>query len=160
MSGEELIESFYRSFQQHDAEAMVALYSDDVVFSDPVFQDLKGEEAKDMWRMLVERGGQELQVFFGDIIADDIRGITRWEAVYPFKPTGRVVRNKLKASFEFRDGKIVSHHDCFSLMRWFSMAYGIKGFFFGIFPPARMKLRRMAKKSLEEYRLKRKMSQE
>ena len=32
-----LITRFYQAFQRLDAEAMVACYSDDIVFSDPVF---------------------------------------------------------------------------------------------------------------------------
>ena len=51
----ELITRFYQAFQRLDAEAMVACYSPDVHFSDPVFTDLNGQEAGDMWRMLASR---------------------------------------------------------------------------------------------------------
>jgi hypothetical protein len=40
---------------------MVACYAPDVEFSDPVFPRLRGEEARAMWRMPVERG-QDLRV--------------------------------------------------------------------------------------------------
>ena len=156
MQPKEIIEAFYTAFQNHDAEAMVSLYADDVKFSDPVFQDLRGEEARDMWRMLIERGGEDLKIFFGDVLADNHLAITRWEGTYTFKPTGRQIRNRLKASFEIENGKIISHQDCFSLMRWFMMAFGTKGIFYGIFPPARKKLRMQAMKLLKEYREKRK----
>ena len=37
-----LITRFYQAFQRLDAEAMVACYSPDVVFSDPAFGTLRG----------------------------------------------------------------------------------------------------------------------
>ena len=47
-----LITRFYQAFQQLDAETMASCYSEDVQFSDPVFTDLRGAAADDMWRML------------------------------------------------------------------------------------------------------------
>ena len=46
----ELITRFYQAFQQLDAETMASCYSEGVQFSDPVFTDLRGAEAGDMWR--------------------------------------------------------------------------------------------------------------
>src|SRR5690606_32607993 len=60
----ELINRFYQAFQRLDAEAMCACYADEVVFSDPVFQDLQGEHAGDMWRMLASRA-QRFSLTFG-----------------------------------------------------------------------------------------------
>ena len=50
-----LITEFYSAFQRLDAEAMAACYTDDVVFSDPAFGELRGRDAGDMWRMLTTR---------------------------------------------------------------------------------------------------------
>jgi ketosteroid isomerase-like protein len=48
----ELISRFYQAFQQLDADTMASCYTEDVRFSDPVFTDLRGVDAGDMWRML------------------------------------------------------------------------------------------------------------
>lgn len=130
---------------------MVALYHDEVEFTDPVFKHLKGDEAKNMWRMLIKKSEGKLQIYFDSILGGDNKGVAEWQATYPFKPTGRIVRNKINATFEFKDGKIYRHDDCFGLIRWFSMAYGFKGYFMGIFPPARTKLRKVAKSQLMKF---------
>jgi len=53
MSGnKQIIEKFYSAFQQLDYRGMQNCYSDDIVFSDPVFLLLRGNEAKAMWEML------------------------------------------------------------------------------------------------------------
>lgn len=151
MKEEQIIEDFYRAFQRLDAEAMVTLYHDDIEFTDPVFQFLKGDDAKNMWRMLIEKSDGKLQIYFHDILGGDNKGVAQWEATYPFKTTNRIVRNKINATFEFKDGKIHRHDDCFGLVRWFTMAYGVKGVFMGVFPPARKKLRETAKRQLSKF---------
>jgi len=40
-----LVQRFYAAFDARDAEAMAACYHPDVVFSDPVFGELRGERA-------------------------------------------------------------------------------------------------------------------
>ena len=50
-----LIRSFYEAFQRRDAESMATCYAPDVRFSDPVFTDLQGARAGDMWRMRASR---------------------------------------------------------------------------------------------------------
>jgi ketosteroid isomerase-like protein len=62
----ELINGFYRAFQRQDAEAMAACYAPDVQFSDPVFIDLNGREAADMWRMLCSRA-QDFSLSFSAV---------------------------------------------------------------------------------------------
>lgn len=47
-----LLEKFYSAFQRLDAETMASCYASDIQFSDPVFPNLQGNEAADMWRML------------------------------------------------------------------------------------------------------------
>ena len=44
--------AFYAAFQKGDAESMVNLYADNILFNDPAFGSLAGEKAKMMWRML------------------------------------------------------------------------------------------------------------
>ena len=54
-----------------------------------------------------------------------------WEAIYNFSKTGRKVHNKIKAEFEFKDGKIIKHTDTFDLHKWAKQAMGFKGFLLG-----------------------------
>lgn len=118
----ELIKKFYEAFQKRDAEGMVALYADDVVFSDPVFKDLRGVEAKNMWRMLCARG-KDLKVTFRDVTDTS----AHWDADYTFTATKKLVHNSIDATFAFRDGKIVKHTDVFDLYKWSAQALGLPG---------------------------------
>ncbi len=121
-----LIEDFYASFGRRDAEGMIACYAPDVVFSDPVFPHLVGEEAFSMWRMLAERAA-DLRVEASGIEADETTGRAHWDAYYTFSATGCFVHNVVDARFEIKNGKIVKHTDSFDLRRWASQALGLKG---------------------------------
>ena len=63
----DLIDGFYRAFAAGDAEAMAACYAPDVRFSDPVFTDLRGVKAGDMWRMLCGQA-KDLRVEHRDVV--------------------------------------------------------------------------------------------
>lgn len=142
-----LIRQFYAAFSRRDADGMAACYAADVSFSDPVFRDLRGDQARAMWAMLCARA-TSLAVTLVEAHADGDRGQARWEAVYPFSQTGRTVRNVIDARFVFANGRIVEHRDRFSLWRWAGMALGAKGWLFGWLPPVRAKIRRQAMASL------------
>ena len=64
----ELIKTFYTAFQSRAADGMNACYRSDVVFSDPVFGTLRGQEVEFMWQMLCARG-KDLKIEFGKIQA-------------------------------------------------------------------------------------------
>lgn len=147
----ELIERFYTAFQQRDAEAMAACYADDVVFSDPVFGELRGDEARDMWRMLVARA-QNFSLVFDGVDADERTGRAHWVATYLFTQTGREVVNRIDARFVFRDGRIVEHRDSFDLWLWSRQALGVKGTLLGWSPLVKRAIRAQAKKGLALYR--------
>src|SRR5688500_8756564 len=98
----ELIEKFYTAFQRRDAETMASCYHQDIVFSDPVFQELRGPRAGAMWKMLCERA-KTLAIEFSDVAADDRTGRAHWDARYEFSATGRNVVNRIDAKFEFAD---------------------------------------------------------
>ena len=49
-----LIETFYTAFQNRDAETMISCYHNDIVFCDPAFGELKGDDAKAMWKCFAE----------------------------------------------------------------------------------------------------------
>ena len=147
----ELITRFYQAFQRQDAEAMAACYADDVQFSDPVFPDLKGSEAADMWRMLTSRA-QNFTLDYSNVQADDTRGRAHWVATYLFSGTGRMVVNRIQANFVFRDGKIVEHHDRFDLWKWSAQALGAKGTLLGWTPLVQGAIRKQASKGLAAFR--------
>ena len=146
-----LITRFYQAFQRLDAQAMADCYTADVVFSDPVFGELRGHNAADMWRMLTSRA-QDFSLTFSDISADDQRGQASWIATYTFSQTGRTVVNKIQARFEFRDGKIIRHTDTFDLWRWAHQALGLKGLLLGWTPLVRNAIRQQAAKGLAHFR--------
>jgi ketosteroid isomerase-like protein len=127
-----LIEKFYTAFANLDAETMASCYHDDVFFEDPAFGVLKGEHAKNMWRMLCEsQKGKNFIVEFSDINENELNGSAHWEAHYNFSKTGRKVHNKIDAQFKFKDGKIIEHIDRFNLHKWASQALGFKGYALG-----------------------------
>lgn len=130
MTNSTLIETFYKAFQNLDAEGMVACYHDEIEFHDPAFGTLKGVNAKDMWKMLC-KNAKDLKVEFSAISANEKTGTAHWEAWYTFSQTGKKVHNIIDAKFEFKDGKIIKHHDAFNLHRWAKQALGFKGFLLG-----------------------------
>lgn len=129
---------------------MQSCYHDDVVFSDPVFRLLKGNQAKAMWHMLVT-AGKDLVIKFDKIKATDKKGSCRWDAFYTFSRTGKKVHNVIEAKFEFKDGKIYTHLDSFNLWRWSSMALGIGGVLLGWSPLVRSRVRSIAKRNLKKF---------
>lgn len=147
----ELIKRFYQAFQQRDAEAMATCYAEDVHFSDPVFEDLRGSEAADMWRMLTARA-QHFSLTFGNVQADERQGSAQWVATYLFSQTGRTVVNRVEARFVFRDDKIAEHRDHFDLWRWARQALGGKGLLLGWAAPVQNAIRRQAVKGLAQFR--------
>jgi ketosteroid isomerase-like protein len=147
----QLIQRFYEAFDARDAETMAKCYHDGVVFEDPVFGELRGEAARDMWRMLCGRA-VDLRVTHEIVDADDVDGEARWVATYKFGKAKRPVTNRIRAQFEFKDGLIARHMDTFSLWRWASQALGPTGALLGWAPPVRAKIRREARAGLDAFR--------
>ncbi|GHM98563.1 ketosteroid isomerase [Cytophagales bacterium WSM2-2] len=147
---EQLIHRFYKAFQDKDWKTMQLCYHDEIVFNDPVFQNLKGNEAKAMWHMLVE-AGKDLTLTFSDIKANAQEGSCHWEAFYTFSKTGKKVHNIIDASFQFKDEKIFRHTDSFDLWRWSRMAMGSSGLILGWTPILRNKVRSIARSNLEKF---------
>lgn len=145
-----LIRRFYTSFQARDAQGMIACYAPDVHFSDPVFRDLHGQAAGDMWRMLTGRA-QNFSLEFDQVGADDAHGTAHWIARYEFGPERRPVINDIRASFLFKDGLIVDHQDQFDLWRWSAQALGWKGRVLGWTPLVQGAIRRQAMQGLVRY---------
>jgi ketosteroid isomerase-like protein len=145
-----LVQRFYEAFNKKDGEAMAACYHKEVVFSDPVFGELQGERARDMWRMLTGRA-KDLSIVASDIAADDKLGSARWVADYKFGKAGRPVHNVIEARFGFQDGLIVRHDDMFPLWTWSRMALGAPGVLLGWTPMVQRRIRGDAKKGLDAF---------
>ena len=149
---ESLVRGFYAAFARRDAEAMVRCYHPEVFFSDAVFPRLRGEEAGDMWRMLLERA-TDLAVTLDSASGGADGARATWTARYTFSRTGRPVVNRVEAMFAFRDGLISRHYDRFSFHRWASQALGPVGAALGWFGPFKWKVRTDARRALERYRM-------
>lgn len=129
---------------------MGACYAPDVRFSDPVFPDLRGDDARRMWRMLTARA-KEFRVEFRDVRSDGVTGSGHVEAWYLFGATGRRLHNIIDGTFTFRDGLIATHTDRFDLYRWARQALGAKGVLLGWTPVVQGAIRRQAAQGLERY---------
>ena len=149
-----LIERLYAAFRDRNAKAMAACYHPDATFRDPIF-DLKGEEVSDMWAMFCERG-RDLVLDWRDVRADDREGSAHWEPRYTFSVTGRPVHNRIDSRFTFRDGKIATQVDTFSLWRWSRMALGPKGAALGWAPFVKNAIRSQARRGFESWRAQKK----
>lgn len=147
---EELLHRFYTCFQQRDPDGMVACYHQEVVFSDPIFQTLKGERAGAMWHMLIGRS-KDMTVSFSGIQADERQGVAHWEADYTYGATGRMVHNSVDARFQFQEGYILIHQDTFDLWQWATRALGISGRLLGWTPFLQQTIRRKAAQALDAY---------
>jgi ketosteroid isomerase-like protein len=147
---EALIRRFYTAFQARDAAGMRACYHPAVVFSDPVFGELRGDRAGAMWEMLCARA-KDLEIEFSAVSADDLRGQAHWDARYTFTQTGRRVLNRIDATFEFRDGLIARHDDRFSFFQWSRQALGPAGLLLGWTPMLRAKVGNTARAGLDAY---------
>lgn len=150
MLHQELLEHFYHSFKYKDSEGMISCYHDDIVFTDPAFGTLKGDEAKSMWRMLLVQNNA-LQVDYNNISADATTGTAHWKAEYVFSKTKRPVTNKVTSSFEFKDGKIIRQIDTFDLHVWAKQALGFKASILNLFGILPNMIQRKAKRSLQAY---------
>lgn len=147
---EAVIKKFYISFQQKDWQGMQSCYHDEVVFSDPVFTHLKGASAKAMWHMLTT-SAKDLTITYYNTKANGSNGSCEWEAKYTFSKTGAPVHNRIRAEFEFKDGKIIRHTDTFNLTAWAGMALGFIGKLMGWTPWIQSKIRKSAAISLEKF---------
>ncbi len=154
---EDLIRKFYQSFKDKNVQSMIECYHDEIEFTDPAFDTLKGMSAKAMWMMLIERS-TDLLIEYKNIKADDQFGSADWIATYSFSKTNRTVVNKIHARFEFKDGKILKHRDRFSLWKWAGMALGISGYLLGFTPAIQNKIKEDAQNGLKIYMKRKRLS--
>lgn len=150
-TNEDVIRRFYTAFQQLDHKTMNACYNDEIVFSDPVFLLLKGEEVKSMWEMLCT-SARDFSLSFSNIqLLDEEYATCNWTATYTFSKTGNRVVNNIKAFMKLKDGKIIEHSDAFRLSTWIGQALGWKGRLFGWMGWMKRAVQKNARKKLAEF---------
>lgn len=150
------LETFYSAFARLDPDAMEPLYAPDVVFNDEVFSLHGRDQVMAMWRMLCEntrsKGRDVWQLQYSDVNANAKHGAARWEAIYRFSATGRMVHNIINAEFIFNEaGQVIRHRDRFNFWRWSRQALGLSGLLLGGTPILRLKVRKTAADSLRRY---------
>lgn len=147
---EQLITTFYEQFQQGNWKGMLDCYHEEIFFYDPVFESLEGAKVGAMWEMLLSNAGN-IRLNFGKVEGTEGYGSCEWVATYTFTPTGRKVINKVRAHFFITDGKIAEHNDEFNLWRWSAQALGIRGLLFGWTSALHNRLRRKARRNLDQF---------
>ena len=148
---EQLIEEFYAGFAAHDPETMLSCYHEEIIFTDPIFGTLTGDDVAAMWRMLIDRSKGNLLVEFSNIKADNVSGSALWTATYNFSKTNRKVVNNVSATFEFKDDLIVRHIDSFNVHAWAKQALGVQGLLLGWTPFMQKKLKQQSVATLRKY---------
>ncbi len=148
---EALISRFYNALASLHADEMNACYSNDIVFYDPMFGLLKGEEAKAMWQMLCSRAQQFSLEYNGIADAGDGYYNCNWTARYTFSKTRRTVVNNGRAYMKIENGFITEHSDGWSLSKWSAQALGLAGKLFGWNNFFRRKIKNNAKRGLMEF---------
>ena len=145
---EETMVRFYSAFQNRDYETMQDCYDQNVIFYDPVFEDLVDDEVRLMWEMLC-KNAKDFSLTYGNIQhLDEAYSTCDWVATYTFSKTGRRVVNKIRANMRFADGKIIEHSDAFSLHKWSKQALGFSGWLLGWNSFFQRKIKNQAKRNL------------
>jgi ketosteroid isomerase-like protein len=144
----DVLHKFYTAFQQLDYQTMNSCYSDDIVFNDPAFGLLRGDEAKYMWEMLCKNARNFSLTFSNIQLLDEEYATCNWVATYTFSKTGRRVVNNIKAFMRLKDGKIIEHSDGFKLSKWAAQALGLPGVLLGWTGFMKRKIQKNARKNL------------
>jgi hypothetical protein len=148
---EQLIHKFYTAFANADAKTMCECYHPNIQFQDPAFGVLNGNDARQMWHMLIEKSKGNIKIEFSDIKADDFSGTANWIAIYNFSKTNRKVVNVIQAQFQFKDNLIIKHTDNFDIWKWSKQALGFKGFLLGWSGFMQNQIQKQAIASLKSY---------
>jgi len=153
LSDYDVLVAFYSAFARGDVEGMRLRYADDVVFSDPMFPHLHGQDVWAMWKMLVTQM-VNLRVTINELEMRDGFGHASWQADYTYSRTHRRVSHRVCSRLAFEDGNIIRHADSFDLRRWIGMALGPTGQLFGWLGPMQDCVRLTAAAALQDYMMK------
>ena len=151
MDNKALIDKFYTAFAAADYETMASCYHPEVVFEDPAFGCLEGEQAKKMWEMLLTQSKDSILIRHSELSADAEKGQAKWVADYKYGDKRRPVHNVVQAQFRFKDGLIIEHRDDFNLWRWSKQALGTTGHLLGWSGFFRKKMQQTTQGMLAKY---------
>lgn len=154
-NNEQLLNDFYSAFQRRDAQTMAGHYHQQARFSDPAFGSLNRDEVALMWQMLC-RSSKDLQVEYQIQDVSESSAHVNWEAFYSYGKSKRSVHNRVMATFEFKDDKIIRHHDVFSLWKWARQAMGYNGLLIGWTKFFRNRLQQQSRSMLQRFLAKQK----
>jgi hypothetical protein len=146
------IERFYAAFARLDHATLQACYAPGATFKDEAF-DLAGpRQIGGMWRMLCETTKAKGMAHWKLQASAITERSAHWEAHYLFSATGRLVHNKIDATFAFdAQGLITSHVDRFDFWAWSRQALGTPGLLLGWSPWLRNKVRQQAAANLSRF---------
>jgi hypothetical protein len=154
------ITRFYAAFAVLDSATMQACYATGAHFEDEAFNLNGPDEIGGMWRMLCQatqaKGRADWKLDASQIQATATIGSAHWDAHYRFSATGRLVLNRIDATFEFNDQGLITHHrDRFNFWAWSRQALGLPGLLLGWTPFLRGKVRAQAGANLQRFLAKR-----
>jgi hypothetical protein len=154
------ISRFYAAFAQLDSATMQACYAAGAHFEDEAFNLNGPDEIGGMWRMLCQatlaKGRADWKLDASQVTATATSGSAHWDAHYRFSATGRLVLNRIDATFEFNErGLITRHRDRFNFWAWSRQALGMPGLLLGWTPFLRAKVRAQAGANLQRFLAKR-----
>ncbi len=146
------IERFYAAFTKLDAATMQSCYASGAQFDDEAFS-LQGAQAiGGMWHMLCQATKAKGMAHWRLEVIQVTDRSAHWEAHYMFSATGRLVHNRIDASFQFDDqGLITRHRDRFDFWAWSRQALGTPGLLLGWSPWMRAKVRAKAAANLQAF---------
>ncbi len=146
------IERFYAAFALLDADTMQGCYASGARFDDEAFS-LQGAAAiGGMWRMLCQATKAKGMAHWRLQVSKVTAQSAHWEAHYLFSATGRLVHNKIDATFEFdKQGLITRHRDRFDFWAWSRQALGTPGLLLGWSPWLRAQVRAKAAANLQAF---------
>ncbi|WP_300601123.1 nuclear transport factor 2 family protein [Niabella sp.] len=151
MTNIEIIDLFFTAFKNLDHQAMNALYSDDIVYSDPLFGMLEGEEVKDKWEMVCN----DIRDFRLTVIKteeiDHEYATCQWKATWISSLSKKQIVFEAKSFMRFSGNQIIEHSDGFSLTKWIAQAYGITGQFFGWLNFMKRRVQRNYQQRLQQF---------
>jgi len=151
MTNIEIIELFFAAFGNLDHQGMNAQYSDDILYSDPLFGMLEGQQVRDKW-IMVCKGIRELRLTIVKTAEIDHEYATcQWKASWFPADSKRQIFLEGKSFMRFAEGRIIEHSDGFSLTKWIAQAYGIRGQLFGWLHFMKRKVQRQHRERLERF---------
>lgn len=122
-----IVEIFFKAFSEADYRQMSDCYADDIIYSDPVFGLMQGDDVRKMWQMIC-KGARNLSVQYSGIEELDEMYVTcLYKVSYYFELTQKHICYSAKAFMKIEEGKITEHSDGYRLSSFISNAYGIKG---------------------------------